>query len=132
MEEVSNFCPAMAVPMTVKIPDPITAPMPSAVSDTGPSVFFRRRSGSSDSEISLSMDLQQKSWFLPAFRAGSGPLLVVGDWDNRPHSRRVIRQKGGIFCPPPDRESLAFPPCRKNRDKGGATVTAWPVRAPSS
>src|SRR5580692_6887699 len=63
MEEVSNFCPPMAVPMTVKIPDPITAPIPRAVSETGPRVFFSRRSGSSESEISLSIDLQQKSWF---------------------------------------------------------------------
>ena len=63
MDEVSNFCPAMAVPMTVKIPDPITAPIPSAVSETGPSVFFSLRSGSCESEIRLSMDLQQKSWF---------------------------------------------------------------------
>src|SRR6266487_3750689 len=62
MDEVSNFCPAMAVPMTVKIPEPITAPIPSAVSDTGPRVFFSLRSGSWESEISLSMDLQQKSW----------------------------------------------------------------------
>ena len=30
MEEVSNFCPAIAVPMTVKMPEPMTAPMPSA------------------------------------------------------------------------------------------------------
>jgi len=60
MDEVSNFCPAMAVPMTVKIPEPMTAPMPSAVSDHGPRVFFSRCSGSSDSEISLSMDLQAK------------------------------------------------------------------------
>jgi len=63
MDEVSNFCPAIAVPTTVKIPEPITAPMPSAVSDHGPSVFFSRCSGSSDSEISLSMDLHAKSWF---------------------------------------------------------------------
>ena len=62
MDEVSNFCPAMAVPMTVKMPEPITAPMPSAVSDHGPRVFFSRCSGSSDSEISLSMDLQAKIW----------------------------------------------------------------------
>jgi len=52
----------MAVPMTVKIPEPMTAPMPSAVSDHGPSVFFSRCSGSSDSEISLSMDLHANSW----------------------------------------------------------------------
>jgi len=59
---VSNFCPAMAVPTTVKMPEPITAPMPSAVSDHGPSVFFSRCSGSSESEISLSMDLHAKTW----------------------------------------------------------------------
>jgi hypothetical protein len=50
------------VPTTVKMPEPITAPMPRAVRETGPRVFFNRRSGSSESEISLSMDLQQKSW----------------------------------------------------------------------
>src|SRR6185437_5623572 len=88
MEEVSNFCPAMAVPMTVNMPEPMTAPMPSAVSETGPSVFFRRRSACSESAISLSMDLQQKSWFLPAFGGESGALLVVGDGDNGPHSRK--------------------------------------------
>ena len=62
MEEVSNFWPAMAVPTTVKMPEPITAPMPRAVREMGPRVFFNLRSGSSESEISLSMDLQQKSW----------------------------------------------------------------------
>jgi hypothetical protein len=60
MDEVSNFCPAIAVPITVKMPDPITAPMPSAVSDHGPRVFLRRCSASSESEISLSMDLHAK------------------------------------------------------------------------
>ena len=50
----------MATPITVKIPEPITAPMPSAVSDTGPSVFFRACSGCSDSEISLSIDFVRK------------------------------------------------------------------------
>ena len=63
MDEVSNFCPAMAVPTTVKMPEPMTAPMPSAVSDQGPRVFFSRCSGSCESEISLSMDLHAKSWF---------------------------------------------------------------------
>ncbi len=66
MDEVSNFCPAMAVPITVKIPEPMTAPMPRAVSDHGPSVFLSRCSGSSDSEISLSMDLQAKICFASA------------------------------------------------------------------
>ena len=51
----------MAVPMTVKIPEPMTAPMPSAVSETGPSVFLRAFSGHSESLISLSMDLRAKS-----------------------------------------------------------------------
>src|SRR5271167_3725840 len=63
MDEVSNFCPAIAVPITVKMPEPMTAPMPKAVSDHGPRVFFIRCSGSSDSEISLSIDLHAKSWF---------------------------------------------------------------------
>ena len=52
--------PPIAVPMTVKIPLPMTAPMPSAVSETGPSVFFRACSGRSDSSMSLSMDLVAK------------------------------------------------------------------------
>ena len=52
--------PPIAVPMTVKMPDPITAPTPSAVSDTGPSVFLSAVSGCSDSLISLSMDLVAK------------------------------------------------------------------------
>ena len=61
MEEVSNFCPAIAVPTTVKMPEPITAPMPSAVREMGPSVLVNRRSASSESEISLSMDFLAKS-----------------------------------------------------------------------
>ena len=40
------------------------APIPSAVSDHGPSVFWSLCPGASDSEISLSMDLQQRSWLL--------------------------------------------------------------------
>src|SRR5262249_61436643 len=63
----------------MKIPDPITAPIPSAVSDHGPSDFCNRCPGDSDSEISLSIDLQQKTclsevrttWF-------DGGSLVVG------------------------------------------------------
>jgi hypothetical protein len=73
MEEVSNFSPAMAVPMTVKIPEPITAPMPSAVSDQGPSVFLRQCSGSSESLISLSIDLVANS----CFRSVSAPLCYA-------------------------------------------------------
>jgi hypothetical protein len=61
MLDVSNCSPEIAVPMTVKMPDPITAPMPSAVSDHGPSVLFSLWSGSSESRISLSIDLRASS-----------------------------------------------------------------------
>jgi hypothetical protein len=54
--------PPMAVPMTVKMPEPMTMPTPSAVKDTGPRVFLRACSGRSDSVISLSMDLVAKIW----------------------------------------------------------------------
>jgi len=50
----------MAVPITVNIPDPMTAPTPRAVREMGPRVFLRACSGRSDSEISLSMDLVAK------------------------------------------------------------------------
>jgi len=71
----------MAVPITVKIPEPITAPIPSAVSDHGPRDFFSRCSGSSESEISLSMDFLAKSWLArkASFKRRSriaGPKLV--------------------------------------------------------
>ena len=46
------FSPAIAVPTIVKIPDPITAPMPSEVRLSQPSDFFRRISGLSASEMS--------------------------------------------------------------------------------
>jgi hypothetical protein len=62
MEEVSNFSPEMAVPMMVKMPEPMTAPMPSEVSEMGPSVFLRLCSGFSDSLMSLSIDLQENTW----------------------------------------------------------------------
>ena len=61
-ETVCEGLPPMAVPITVKMPEPMTAPMPRAVSDNGPSVFFSARSGSSESRMSLSMDLQASSW----------------------------------------------------------------------
>jgi hypothetical protein len=52
--------PPIAVPMTVKMPEPMTAPMPSAVSETGPRCFLRACSGRSESEISLSIDFVRK------------------------------------------------------------------------
>ena len=60
MELVSYLSPAMAVPMTVKMPEPMTAPMPRAVSETGPRVFLRACSGRSDSAMSLSIDFRAK------------------------------------------------------------------------
>ena len=64
--------PPIAVPITVKMPEPITAPIPNAVNETGPSVFFSACSGLSDSEISLSIDLVLKiclaSALAPAYR----------------------------------------------------------------
>jgi hypothetical protein len=54
--------PEAELPVSTKIPDPMIAPIPSAVSDHGPSVFFNRCSGSSDSEMSLSMDFFANSW----------------------------------------------------------------------
>jgi len=60
------------------MPEPMMAPMPSAIRDQGPRVFLRRLVGSSASAISLSMDLQQKSW-LSEVRAGSvGRSVVIG------------------------------------------------------
>src|SRR5450631_2970393 len=56
------------------------APMPSAVSDHGPSVLLSRCSGFSDSEISLSMDLQQNAWLLEVRMTGAGS---VEDGDKR-------------------------------------------------
>jgi hypothetical protein len=64
--------PEIAVPMTVKMPEPMTAPIPSAVSDHGPSVFLRQFSGFSESRISLSIDLRDSNWL------ASGKLLA---WD---------------------------------------------------
>jgi len=50
----------MATPITVKMPEPMTAPIPSAVSETGPRCLWSAFSGSSESDISLSMDLVAK------------------------------------------------------------------------
>jgi hypothetical protein len=72
MDGASKRSPAIAVPITVKMPDPMTAPMPRAVSDHGPSVFFSACSGSSELRMSLSIDLRASSWL------ASSDLLVAG------------------------------------------------------
>jgi hypothetical protein len=70
MVALGSCSPDMAVPMTVKMPEPMTAPMPSAVSDHGPRLFFSACSGSSESLMSLSIDLRAKNWL------GSAGLLA--------------------------------------------------------
>jgi hypothetical protein len=52
----------MAVPITVKMPEPMTMPTPRAVSETGPRDFLSECSGRSESEMSLSMLLVAKIW----------------------------------------------------------------------
>src|SRR5713226_4420175 len=61
MEGAWKYSPAAAVPVKTKIPEPMIAPMPRAVSDQGPRVFFSRCSGASASASSLSMLLTLKS-----------------------------------------------------------------------
>src|SRR5271155_4936942 len=51
----------MAVPMIVKIPEPITAPIPSDVRLSHPSDFFSCFSRISESEISRSISFLRKS-----------------------------------------------------------------------
>ena len=96
IEEVSNFSPARAVPIIVKIPEPMTAPIPSAVSESGPSVFFRLVSGFSDSVMSLSMDLQQKAWL------GRIQLLYAGSEGSvsgtRPAPRGKFSGAGSLYA----------------------------------
>src|SRR5579864_3893498 len=54
--------PAAAVPVRMKMPEPITAPTPKAVRLSGPSVLRRRLPGSSEAWISASMLLVRSSW----------------------------------------------------------------------
>ena len=51
----STVSPAAAVPVRMKMPEPITAPMPNAVRLHGPSVLRSRLSGCSEPAISASM-----------------------------------------------------------------------------
>ena len=86
-ETVWEGLPPMAVPMTVKMPEPTTIPMPSAVSETGPSDFLRQCSGTSESEMSLSIDLVAKSWD-----------FVSKIWRARARSSSVGDDLGWIDC----------------------------------
>ena len=80
MDGAWKYSPAAAVPVRMKIPEPMMAPMPRAVSDQGPRVFCSRCPGASDSAISLSIDLQQKSWLSEVRTVAAGS---VDDWDKR-------------------------------------------------
>src|SRR5271166_4213094 len=81
-----KYSPAAAVPVRTKIPEPIMAPMPSAVSDHGPSDLLSRFSGFSDSEINLSIDLQQRSWLSEVRMTSFGGGSVVVGCDKRSDS----------------------------------------------
>ena len=75
MEGAWKYSPAAAVPVRMKIPEPMMAPMPSAVSDQGPAIFCSRCPGASASEISLSIDLQQKSWLSEVRMTSAGSVV---------------------------------------------------------
>jgi len=63
----------MAVPMIVKMPEPMTAPMPSEVRLSHPKDFFNRTSAFSESDSSWSILLQWKSCdATPALRSHPG------------------------------------------------------------
>src|ERR1700734_2647886 len=62
IEEASSFWPAIAVPTMVKMPEPITAPIPREVRLSQPRDFLSFTSACSESERSGSMVLQLKSW----------------------------------------------------------------------
>src|SRR5208282_1789321 len=88
-EGARKYSPAAAVPVRTNIPEPLMAPMPSAVSDHGPSVLLSRFAGFSDSEINLSMDLQQKAWLLEVRMTPTPAAGSVDDCDKSslsPHS----------------------------------------------
>jgi hypothetical protein len=98
----------------VKIPEPMTAPMPSAVSETGPSDFFSAVSGLSLSAISLSMDFVAKICRIWVFwrlwiAGGRCQILMEEDWsaDEADCKRNTIpelparQQKTGEAKAPP-------------------------------
>src|SRR5689334_590081 len=104
MEGAWKYSPAAAVPVKTKIPDPMIAPMPSAVSDQGPSVFLSRCSGASASASSLSMLLTLKSCeFTPT--AGPPGKRVAKLYPEPQYGATVIRNVrgflrwGSLLCP---------------------------------
>jgi hypothetical protein len=75
-ELICSSFPRAAVPVTVKIPDPITAPIPRNVRLHGPSVFFSRWLGSSEDAMSSSMFFVRKKDMVATAK---GP-VAGGQW----------------------------------------------------
>ena len=94
MDGAWKYSPAAAVPVRMKIPEPMMAPMPSAVSDQGPRVFCSRWPGASDSAISLSIDLQQKSWLSEVRTVAAGSGGDCDKWWLSPEGLSAIRDSG--------------------------------------
>src|SRR6516164_7719682 len=78
-EETCSLCPAIAVPTIVKMPEPITAPIPREVRLNHPSDFFNLISAFSESESSWSMLLQRNSGD-PTQALRSYPVVRTGPW----------------------------------------------------
>src|SRR5258706_15042432 len=95
MEGALKYSPAAAVPVRTKIPEPMIAPIPSAVSDHGPSVLLRRVSGCSESEISLSIDLQHRAWLFEVRTTASAGSVVDCD-----KSRCLLTAESGMDASP--------------------------------
>src|SRR5215475_6432244 len=91
------------------MPEPMIAPMPSAVSDHGPSFFSSRWPGSSASAISLSIDLQHRSCGGPAVGDGSGSVDVGVNGASSRMKHFHLRRRNGRAC--------CFPACKI---KGGS------------
>ena len=94
IEETCSFCPAIAVPTTVKIPEPITAPIPSEVRLNHPSDFFNRISAFSESESSWSIFLQRNSGDATQAlrshpRPGASPQLAAPHFQSDTHCGSV-------------------------------------------
>src|SRR5690242_9142866 len=110
MEGASKCSPAAAVPVRTNIPEPMMAPMPSAVSDHGPRVFLSRCPGSSASEISLSMDLQHSNWWSEVRSVAAFWLVMVGcakgSWS--PQQARLVTRPARVKDPGPHSRWLAL------------------------
>src|SRR5579862_7950050 len=98
-EETCSFCPAIAVPTTVKIPEPITAPIPSDVRLSHPRDFFNRISAFSESDSSWSIFLQRNSGdATQALRSHPRP-RTPAVWNGRATCPRLETHYGSVSAP---------------------------------